>query len=437
MILSSILNSILSALIDHTLLTRKKSKMYCFIIFILTTLLTLTIGLLARKYIHNLILLKYVYYFAASISLLYIYLIFNESLLKKIFTMFSSYMFSAISLFLATLFADIFSGMLEKNDIQNLIYIIRICLQLLLLLLLYFGLNKPYKKVLGVVSDKTITFISLYPITAFLLLINYYGTSIGNFKEYSSIYDIILIVVFITIGYILVFVGIISASKIISLQYNYKILENQVELQRQNYKTLNQSLEQLYAVKHDVRHHFSAIRSLLDEKKYSKALEYLLQFNQNEIVKGLPTLCRNFTADSIIKYYMSISLNKAIEFIPNLDIPEDININSLDLCIVLGNSLENAIEACEKLEHNNKRYIKITSQIVNSHLVFKIINSFNGKVTKNGKIIQSTKNEPFHGIGIANIKETVIRYKGNLDVKYTKHEFEVDIIMNINCIKYK
>lgn len=433
MIISSILNSILSVLIDHTLLTRKKSKTYCFIIFILTTLLTLIIGLLARKYIHNFMLLKYVYYFAASISILYLYLIFKESLSKKIFTMFSSWMFSIISLFISTLFVNIFSGVLEKNDLQNLVYVIRISLQVLLLYLLYFWLNKPYKKVLGVVSDKTIAFISLYPFTAFLLLINNYGTSIGDFKPSSSIYDILLIVVFITIGYILVFVGIISASKIISLQYNYKILENQVELQRQNYKTLNESLDHLYAVKHDVRHHFSAIRSMLDGKKYSKALEYIEQFNQNEIAKGIPTLCQNFTADSIIKYYMSIALNKDIEFIPNLYIPEDISINPLDLCVVLGNSLENAIEACEKLEYNNKKFIKITSQIVNSHLVIKIINSFNGELIKNDKTIQSTKKEPFHGIGIANIKETVEKYKGNFDIKCIKDEFEVDIIMNINC----
>ncbi len=143
-------------------------------------------------------------------------------------------------------------------------------------------------------------------------------------------------------------------------------------------------------------------------------------------------MCQNFIADSILKYYFSIAINKGIDFKANLNIPEDIGINPLDLCVVLGNCLENAIEACDKLGGDNKKYISSTSKIINSHLALKIINSFNGNIIKNGETVQSTKNEAFHGIGITSIKETVNKYKGNLDIKYNDHEFQVDIVMNVN-----
>ena len=116
---------------------------------------------------------------------------------------------------------------------------------------------------------------------------------------------------------------------------------------------------------------------MIEEKNYDKALEYIKQFDQHQINKNIPTLCDNFAADSIIKYYMSIALKNDIEFKTNLAITEEININDLDLCVVLGNCLENAIDACNRISDNRKKYIYFQSKILGSHIVFKITNSFN------------------------------------------------------------
>jgi len=436
MIVSTLFISIISILIDHALLTRKKSIPFCLATFVTTQSLMFIIALLFNLYIPNLIILKYTYYLIAfTASLSYMILVFRESLSKKIFTLFSVWMFSTIALFFATLVAGMSLGFVKESHIPTVIYLIRLLLMSLLLLAIYLGLNKPYKNAIGIVSDTTMAFMLLYPMIAFLFLINSYGATIGSFKNFDSFHDILLFVVFVMIGYILVFVGIISSSKIITLQYNYKIIENQVELQRHNYKTLSESIEKLHALKHDVRHHISAIKSMLEEKKYNQALEYIEQFNQNSIVKSMPTLCQNFAADSITKYYMSIAISKDIEFKTSLDIPEDININSLDLCVVLGNCLENAIEACEKLDVNVRKYIEFTSQIVNSHIILKIVNSFDGPIIKTADSIQSTKKEHSNGIGITSVIETAKKYKGTFDIRYTNDEFEVAAIMNISLTR--
>jgi signal transduction histidine kinase len=345
-------------------------------------------------------------------------------------------MFSTIMLFLTTSLVSIFIRNIDEKSIQDLIYILRICIQLLLLPAVYYWLCNPYKKVLGLVPDKIINLMSLYPVIAFLLLINTYTAPFGGFNNFNSRHEVFLLLAFIILGYFLVFAGISSSSRMISLQYNYKIIENQVELQRQNYKKLNESLEQLYAAKHDFKHHISAISTMLQQKKQKDVLEYIEQFNKNELSKTLPTLCHNFTADSIIKYYMSLAISKNIDFRHQLNIPEDISINPLDLCVVLGNCLENAIEACEKLGYDHKKAIEIVSHIVDSHIIFKIKNNYDGQIIKVGEIIHSSKNDytyGIHGIGLNSVKETVAHYKGNLDIKYTQDVFEVDIIMNINC----
>ncbi|TGE33368.1 diguanylate cyclase [Desulfosporosinus sp. Sb-LF] len=139
--------------------------------------------------------------------------------------MFSIWMFSTICLVIAISSAQLLSGMDDLKYILNRIYIFRICIQILLLLATYYFISKPYKMILNKVSNKTISFMSLYPILAFLLLINNYTISFERLKRFNSTWDMLLFLVFIIIGYVFVFAGISSASQIISLQYNMEKLE--------------------------------------------------------------------------------------------------------------------------------------------------------------------------------------------------------------------
>lgn len=428
-LLYSTIVCLLNTLVVHTLLTRKKSFLFCFTTYITNTLLIICAVSLVQKHITQPTILKHVTYLIAFMYIIYIQIIFKESLSKKVFTMFSVWMFSTIVLFLTTSLISTFSWNFNEKSIQDLTYILRICIQLLFLPAAYYGLSKPYKKVLVIVPDKTINLMSLYPIIAFLLLINSYSIPFGGFNNFNFRNEMFLLLVFISLGYFLVFAGISSSSKMITLKYNYKIMEHQVELQRQNYKKLNESLEQINTLKHDVRHHLSAIKSMLQEKKYEQVLKYVEQFNQNELSKTIPTLCNNFAADSIIKYFMSLAISKNIDFKSDVNIPEDIGIPPLDLCVVLGNCLENAIEACDKLGIGTKKQIELMSKIVGTHIVLMIRNDFNGNIVKEDNIIKTSKSEPIHGIGLSSVSETIYKYNGNLDIKYTEDMFEITIIM--------
>ncbi|OBR94155.1 MULTISPECIES: GGDEF domain-containing protein [Clostridium] len=134
---------------------------------------------------------------------------------------------STIALFIATLFAKLVSNINDVNYTQNLIYIFRNCINILFFLAAYLGIGKYYKTALNLVSDKTIRYMSLYPVTAFLLLITNFTTPthIAHLRNFNSAYDMILFLLFILLGYILVFMGISSASQIVSMQCNLEKLE--------------------------------------------------------------------------------------------------------------------------------------------------------------------------------------------------------------------
>jgi sensor histidine kinase regulating citrate/malate metabolism len=130
---------------------------------------------------------------------------------------------------------------------------------------------------------------------------------------------------------------------------------------------------------------------------------------------------------------MGIAIRKNIDFKTDLIIPENIGINSLDLCIVLGNSLENAIEACEQLTDSQDKYIELIAKIIGTHIVLQITNSFYGDIVKTDNKIRSSKGGISHGIGLTNIRETANKYNGNVEIKYSENIFEITIIM---CTSY-
>ena len=97
----------------HSLLTRKKTITFCIVAFILNTLFVFSTGIYAPKYIHNEGTFKVIMYCTTFSYLIYLNLVFKESLSKKIFTLFSVWMFSTITLFIAMFFASEKSPLLQ------------------------------------------------------------------------------------------------------------------------------------------------------------------------------------------------------------------------------------------------------------------------------------------------------------------------------------
>lgn len=113
-----------------------------------------------------------------------------------------------------------------------------------------------------------------------------------------------------------------------------------------------------------------------------------------------------------------------------MQIPQGLVINEAYICTILGNSLDNAIEACmEQLK--GQRTIKIIMSYLKTNLFISIINTHEGnvKVDKKKRIITSKENSNNHGLGLKNIKEAVEKYNGELSIEYTESIFELTILL--------
>jgi signal transduction histidine kinase len=415
----------------HLLLTRKMRTKYTIGVFAINFLMVLSGCVLSYIFLKDSIFYKYILYGLTFSFIIYIALVFEESLSKKLFTMFTIWVFSNIILILCSYIISLFS-IKEFNLYKFALQLLRAFIQLALLPVIYLYLQRPYKKMLKSVSNTVINIISIYSIIVFLYLINFYEfNAIKPIISYGFFHSLMYISIII-LSYIIIFIAISSVNKNIELEYKFKIIDTQIELQKRNYQTLNKSLENYYAYKHDIRHHILAIKSMFEANNYIAASKYLDKFNENEISQNVGILCKNFTVDSIIKYYMSIAMNNNIDFTVDLNIPEDINIDNLDLSIVIGNCVENSIEACNKVGYKSKKYIDIKAEIKGVQLLIKVKNSFNGQIVEEDNVIKTSKSGEGHGIGLSNVRNITEKYNGHFYSKYNDNEFEVHIIMNYN-----
>lgn len=119
-----------------------------------------------------------------------------------------------------------------------------------------------------------------------------------------------------------------------------------------------------------------------------------------------------------------------IKLSSNIMVPENLPIENVDLCIILGNLLDNAIEACKRLSDDDEKFIKIEIRRKNAFLIIIISNSFNGEIIMNGNKYESIKiNEEYCGIGLSNVSSMVEKYDGDMKISHVDEVFTVSVLL--------
>ncbi len=194
---------------------------------------------------------------------------------------------------------------------------------------------------------------------------------------------------------------------------------------------IQNSAEELRRFRHDVKNHFLALEQLIKANRSEQALKYLSNITErlNSTV-GYSTT-NNIEIDSIVNYKLSLATNEDILVSSNISIPQNFDFNADDLVTILGNLLDNAKEACEKIQNN--KFIKIDMKYDRGSLIISVINSFDGKPNIHNNSYLTTKSDiELHGIGIRSIKKTVEKYDGLLSISHTNNEFSVHILLPLS-----
>ena len=180
-----------------------------------------------------------------------------------------------------------------------------------------------------------------------------------------------------------------------------------------------------------MQNHLTALRGYIEKEEKEKAINYISEINDITCEKKELSSSGNINIDSILNYKLQEAQSKGILISLELKIPYKLNISSLDTVVILGNLLDNAIEASFKVKNDKKIDIKIKYK--NSILFIYISNTFNSSIIYEGEKIRTTKEDKGnHGIGLVNIENILKKYNGTMKIYHTENKFNVDILMYID-----
>lgn len=197
----------------------------------------------------------------------------------------------------------------------------------------------------------------------------------------------------------------------------------QIAMQTEYYDALSAQINEVRAVRHDFRHFVNVLKRLSDEARYGELNRFLSEYAGKSESEPLPVFCDNIVANSILGYYSLRLKEHGIPFHYACQIPKEPLVSDSDLCVVLGNALENAMEACKKMAASDARSISAEARMVGGQLLIKITNTYNGTVNQISDRYLSTKEKQGHGIGLQNIKKVVDAYGGYVKTEHSKTVF--------------
>lgn len=213
---------------------------------------------------------------------------------------------------------------------------------------------------------------------------------------------------------------------------DYKIVEIKNEMLIKEMEEKEKLYEEVRRVRHDLTNHIICIEGLLEQGK-SESVQAYIENLKCKIIKTYTWIkTGNDAVDAILNQKRAEGNEKNINIDMKVNIPSDIKIKSIDLCTILGNALDNGIEANEKIRDLDKRNMIIDIKQYKDYISMEISNpAQNNPIDEEGKLKTTKADKENHGLGIKSIKATVEKYKGILNYEYNDGIFTLNIMLPV------
>lgn len=209
-----------------------------------------------------------------------------------------------------------------------------------------------------------------------------------------------------------------------------KMSQKYMKLQKEYYMQLLTQDEKMRRFKHDFHAHMTALSSLCEGYHDEKINAYLEKIIRKSAIYDNKKYTGLNAVDAVIRELVSIAKNDEIEVEVTGNLADNINVLEYDLCTIFSNLINNAIEACRKIEDASLRRIHIRMGVYNKKIYIDIENSCRDKVDIRKTRLKSTKPESqYHGLGTGNIINTVVKYDGTIEYSSGDGWFKAEISM--------
>lgn len=305
-----------------------------------------------------------------------------------------------------------------------------LCSELLTLFLIIclriFSQNENIKGM----SNKKNFILLLIPLGSMFVVYNVFMLSaqIGDAQNIEKSLTSSVIIFLINVG---IFKVYISLSKEKELQKYNIVYKQQIELCTRHMREKEAVMLSYRNARHDMKQHFTVLMEMLNNDEYELAVNYLKnQINMESLSDVGISRTNNIVIDSLINAKHSIALKEKIKFTLDIHIPMELPFEGADICILLGNILDNAIEASMKIPEE-KRYINCFMKYESNALIITLVNAFDGKLLKkrDNKIISNKEDAESHGIGLESVRKVADKYHGSVVIDIKQETFMIKITL--------
>ncbi|MBQ7033654.1 MAG: GHKL domain-containing protein [Clostridia bacterium] len=199
-----------------------------------------------------------------------------------------------------------------------------------------------------------------------------------------------------------------------------EILRQQVRAQAKHMDEILMAQTEVKKLRHDLKNHNISIKAYLEQNDCAGALAYLEGIQENSAFHEKFFDTGNITLDAILNTKRQIAQSRGIDLSVLLQIPENLFLDPIDICVLFGNALDNAIEACERMQSGHK-WVKLSATYEKGTLYCKISNS--AEKTEGGFLQTAKKGNGKHGFGIGNMEATLVKYDSVHTFEQTDEEF--------------
>lgn len=203
--------------------------------------------------------------------------------------------------------------------------------------------------------------------------------------------------------------------------------EHLLNLQRIQYERLVKQMEETREIRHEIRQHFSVIQAYLDQRDIEGAKAYLDTYAKTVPTEIHRTFTLNFSLNAVCTHYAEEARRQGIDYDVSLNMPERLPISEPEVCALLGNLLENAVDACLESQHSAP-FIRVRGAWEDGHIVFTVDNSCEREPQwENGRLL-SSKREGF-GTGTWLVQRAAERSGGTADFTYRDGVFYASVLL--------
>jgi len=234
------------------------------------------------------------------------------------------------------------------------------------------------------------------------------------------------------LSYYLMLYMVSATSKSLQLEEKLHMSQLQISMQEKQFDNLQETIASTRKSQHDMRHFLLALQGLAKKEDYEGIEAYINTYLPGLDVTPVQFACCNPAIDAVLQYYAGLAANSGIRVDLNVQIGSSIPQQDSDVCVILGNLLENAVWACQH-DPRSDSYITLHMKLVNTKvLTIVITNTYSGQIRREGDTFFSSKRDGRIGIGIASVRNITEKYNGISRFEYDGSKFTVSLLLNMN-----